>query len=116
MANWTGFSVTRSTDGATTTITLTPDDTRGIEFTSTEVDAGHANRYSGWSGQTFTRGGDDDDDLAIPEAATVYTNIVAATPRKLTYGGTDPTGGDVPEPSALVSFVLIVGQGTDAAV
>jgi hypothetical protein len=52
--------VTRSTDGATTTITLTPDDTPGIEFTSTEVDAGHANRYSGWSGQTFTRGGDDD--------------------------------------------------------
>ena len=109
----TAVGVTRSTDGATTTITLTPSDTVGIEYTSTEVDAGHANRYSGWSGQTITRGGDDD--LTIPEEATVYTNIVAATPKKLTYGGTGNTGGDVPAPSALVSFVLAAGQGNDAS-
>ena len=105
-------SVTRSTDGATTTITLTPSGTAG-EFTSTEVDAGHANRYSGWSGQTFTRGGDVN--LAMPEEATVYTNIKAATARKLTYGGTESTGGVVPEPSALVSFVLDDGQDPDAS-
>ena len=108
----TAVSVTRSTDGVTTTIKLTPSVTEGILFTSDAVDTGH--EISGWPGQTLTRGtgiGDDDDGLPIPEEATVYTNIERAMARKLTYGGEEPTSGPaIPAPSADVSILLAENQ------
>ena len=50
---------------------------------------------------------------ATPEEATVYTNIVPATPRKRTHGGDEPTSGDVPAPAATLPFVLDADQGDD---
>ena len=66
----------------------------------------------------MTRGtGADGDMIVIPEEATVYTNIVPATPRKLTYGGDvdENTGGAVPAPTAASPIELDAGQGDDAS-
>ena len=110
------IGVKRSTDGVTTTVALTPPANIGdptIGYTRKAVDADH--EITGWIGQTLTR----DAPIAMPEKATVYTNIVAATPRKLTYGGTESdteyTGGPVPLPANPFVFVLDAGQGNDVS-
>ena len=107
----TAISATRSTDGNTTTITLTPSDTPATEYASNPVDT---HEISGWSGQTLTRGtGADGDGLVIPEEATVYTNIIPSTPRNRTYGGDENTSGAVPAPTATLPIELDAGQGDD---
>ena len=53
--------------------------------------------------------------IAIPEEATVYTNIKPATPQKLKYGGTETGDVAVPTPGNLNVFVLALGQGSDGA-
>ena len=104
------ISVERSTDGITTTVALMPQDTDTIGYTRKAVDTGH--EINGWIGQTLTRG-DGTDGLAIPEEATVYTNIEPSTPQKLKYEG---TGDDaVPAPGNLFVFVLDAGQGNDGS-
>ena len=74
--------VKRSTDGSTTTIMLTPGTETSVGFKSEPVDEGHG--IDGWMGQTMNRGGGKSV-LTTPEEATVYTNIVKATPAKLKY-------------------------------
>ena len=77
--------VTRSTDGLTTKIVLTPEEAATILFKSQAVDTGHA--INGWIGETLTRGGEDNDVLPISEEATVYTNIKVSKPNKLKFLG-----------------------------
>ena len=85
-------------------LALTARETVETGYVSKAVDADH--RINTWIGQTLTR----DAPVAIPEEATVYTNIRSAEPQKLKYGGTDD---GVPTPDNLNVFVLASGQGSD---
>ena len=82
----TEISVTRSTDGDTTTFKLTPRETMETGYTSEAVDEGHeiTTGSTQWIGKTLTRAAP----VATPEKATFYTNIKPAKPQKLKYGGT----------------------------
>ena len=109
------IGVKRSTDGVTTTVTLTTTEESPIPFTRKAVDTGY--EINGWIGQTLKRGGIGVVGLLTPQEATVYTNIEPSTPRKLKYGGDDSTAGAVPDPAGAdtVTFVLDAGQGTTSS-
>ena len=95
-------AVTSDTEGDTT-IMLTTLTRQAEEYTSEEVDTDH--EIDGWPGQTLKRGGTDE--LGTPQEATVYTNILAATPGKLMFTGPTVPNLDVSR------FVLNADQGED---
>ena len=81
--------VTRTTDGNTTTITLTHEsgEVPTLGYESEAVDPNN-----GWMGQTLKRSDTDDattEVLTTPQEATVYTNIKPATQGKWKFMGTD---------------------------
>ena len=97
--------MTRTTDDVTK-VKISPTTADTVDYKSKTVGAADF-KYGEWTTQTLTRGGSDTAGLLTPEEATVYTNIENATPRKLTYGGDEPTGAaTIPAPSADVSIVL----------
>ena len=103
----TTHTMTRSTDGSVTKITLGQNLNVPIEYTSEVVDAGHV--IDGWDGHTLKRNSGSTA-MPRPDEVTVYTSIEPATPGKLKYGG---TGAPAIPMLSSYQFVLDAGQDMD---